>query len=45
MMAPGCTIHIGTVGGGLSSTPDRGDTWQKLRKEFGDIHSVMVTPN
>ncbi|NKB69040.1 MAG: hypothetical protein GKR89_18385 [Candidatus Latescibacteria bacterium] len=29
-MAAGYTVHIGTVGGGLVSTPDRGGTWNQI---------------
>lgn len=39
------TISVGTVGGGLSVSPDGGDRWDKLPKEFGEIRSLALTPN
>ena len=38
-------IAAGSLYGYVYLSEDGGDTWQKLRKEFGEIRSVMVTPN
>lgn len=47
-MATGFTIHIGTVGGGLSSTPDRGATWHRIRDPLPSecsVRSLAAYPN
>ena len=31
--------------GQIYLSEDRGDSWQKLRKEFGEIRSLVLTPN
>ena len=30
---------------GIFSREDGGDSWQKLRKEFGEIRTLALTPN
>ncbi|MFQ6030022.1 MAG: WD40/YVTN/BNR-like repeat-containing protein [Dehalococcoidia bacterium] len=47
-MANGYTIHIGTVGGGLSSTPDRGETWNRIRDSLPsecNVRALAAYPN
>lgn len=38
-------IVAGTLHGYVYVSEDGGDSWRKLRKEFGEIRSVAVTPN
>ena len=38
-------IVAGTLHGYVYASEDGGDTWRKLHKEFGEIRSVVVTPN
>ena len=38
-------IVAATLFGYLYVSEDGGDTWRKLRKEFGEIRSVAVLPN
>ena len=38
-------VVAGSLYGYVYVTDDGGDNWQKLKKEFGEIRSVAVTPN
>ena len=47
-MAKDYTISVGTVGGGLSISPDSGDTWNRIRDPLpseGNIRALAVYPD
>jgi photosystem II stability/assembly factor-like uncharacterized protein len=47
-MAKDYTICVGTVGGGLSQSPDGGDTWNRIRSPLpieGNVRALAVYPD
>lgn len=47
-MAGNYTISIGTVGGGLSCSPDGGETWNRIRNPIPsecNVRALTVYPN
>ena len=47
-MARDYTISIGTVGGGLSFSPDGGDTWNRIRDPIPsecNVRALTVYPD
>ena len=47
-MAGNYTISIGTVGGGLSCSPDGGETWSRIRNPIPsecNVRALAVYPN
>ena len=47
-MAKNYTICLGTIGGGLSSSPDGGETWNRIRSPLpseSNVRALAVYPN